>query len=212
MKTISVFILLAVISCNKRMQQPIVDHSKNGKSETRASQEKSVDSVYKNWIAYYVNHDKHFRPDAIKNLGESDFDADREGGTVPVYEADFDKIYTPFLIYNPSRTRYLDFENWVLDDDGNAGFDVDQELNLVDLKTKKVKKIAFYGSYYWVEDAYWKNDDVFVTLENNYDHVLNKSEYNLKTHKMTNYQFVDTLNFVSEYTQERLKRHGIKTE
>lgn len=212
MKPITIIVLLSVVSCSKKMPQPIADNTKKKSQQAAIFKDNSVDSVYKNWLTYYVNHDKHFRPDAIKKFGESGFDADREGSIVAVYDHDFDKIYTPFLVYNPSKTKYLDFENWVLADDGTPGFDVDQELNLVDLKAKKVRKIAFYGSNSWVEDAYWKNDSVFVTLGNSYDKVLSKIEYNLNTHKKVGYQFVDTLNFVSEYTKERLKSRGIKTE
>ena len=126
----------------------------------------------------------------------------------------FNEIYKPFLVFNQSKTQYLDFDsyNWFVDAHGNASFDADQQVVVVDLKNNTAKQIAFLGPSFWIEEAYWKGDSVAVLLGNSYDKVPFINVYNFKKNRMKYYEYPDTLRFKTTYSTIRLRNRGIKAE
>ncbi|MBW8361493.1 MAG: hypothetical protein K0M56_04825 [Kaistella sp.] len=214
-KLIIFFVFAFVFSCSdkKEKENSAVTVSEKEKV-TATAKPAAVPAIPSDWLQFYTERDAEFKPDGFRFLDERNFDLKMEGHVPGKFNQDFNPIYAPFLVFNPSKTLYLDFDSyqWSLAPDGNAGFEADQELNLVDLKNKSVSRIAFYGPSFWIEDAYWKNDSVFVTLENSYDKVLFMNEYDLKTMKKKSYQYPDTLKFSSDYAKLRLRKNGIKVE
>ncbi len=136
------------------------------------------------------------------------------GGSVSgTFDKEFDSVYLPFLIYNPSKTMYVDLDsyNWVLDKNGNAMFEADQEVNLVNLKDETVKRVGFYGPSHWVEDAFWINDSVFVLLENDDQNQTGFQLINLQENSISSYINTKSLKIREEfYNDMRLKSKGIQ--
>ncbi|TXF79184.1 hypothetical protein [Chryseobacterium sp.] len=216
MKRQIIFLIFALIfSCSEKKEHK--DSSVIASEKEMVTAIKNPEAAQKipaDWLQYYTKHAAAFSPDRFILLNETKFDLNFKGHVHAIFDQNFDPVYAPFLVFNPSKTLYLDFDSyqWILDADGNASFEADQELNLVDLKNKKVSRVAFYGPSFWIEDAYWKNDSVFVTLENSYERVLFMNEYDLKTLTKKSYQYPDTLNFSSDYAKLRLRKNGIKVE
>ncbi len=61
---------------------------------------------------------------------------------------------------------YVDINSYgmALDENNNAIFDVDQAINIVDVKNKTSTSIGFFGSVGRVEDAFWKDNSTIVLL------------------------------------------------
>lgn len=214
-KQILFFVFTLMLSCSDKKENKDSAVIVSEKEKVAATEKPAaVPEIPTDWLQYYTERDSEFTPDRFRFLEERPFDLSLEGHVPGKYEEDFNPIYKPFLVFNPSKTLYLDFDSyhWSLAPDGNAGFEADQELNLIDLNNKSVSRVAFYGPSFWIEDAYWKNDSVFVTLENSYDRVLFMNEYDLKTMKKKSYQYPDTLKFSSDFAKLRLKKNGIKVE
>ncbi len=131
------------------------------------------------------------------------------------FESEFNKAYEPFLIYNPSKSFYLDIDsyNWDLDKDSVAQFEADQEVNLVNLKDKTVSRVAFFGPSHWVDDAFWVSDSIFILLQNGDENRPEISTYNLKDHSVFLFQHdKPILSAEKNYTQSRLEKKGVKTK
>src|SRR5690606_11292146 len=114
---------------------------------------------------------------------------------------------------NPSKTFYLDIDsyNWTKDKEGNALFEADQEINLVNLKEKTVNRVAFFGPSYWVDDAFWVSDSIFILLQNNDENIPEITTYNLKDNSVFLYRNDEPIQKTdSSYTQSRLEQKGVK--
>lgn len=184
-------------------------------AEEEASQFAGFESneTLKNWLEFYKNAQTPI------NLSNFTLKPNRklelkEGHIKANYEPGFDSTYEPFLIYNPSKTMYLDIDsyNWFLDKEGVAQFDADSEINLVNLNDKTVSRIAFYGPSSWVDDAFWMSDSVFVLLENNYENLPSLQVYNLKKKMISTYNYSDSARnrIPTKYLKKRLADKGIK--
>ncbi len=103
----------------------------------------------------------------------------------------------------------MDSYNWFVDDNNIAGFEIDQEINWVNIEEKKIYRIVFRGSSEWVEDVFWKNDSVVFLLENNYYKCPKITSINLSSGEGQQFVYNDTLAFTSTYTKERLAKKGI---
>src|SRR5690606_14108429 len=146
-------------------------------------------TTFQNWLKYYQSADKSFSMGNF-NLEESKKLEMQPGNVAGIFDSAFDKTYEPFLIYNPSKTFYLDIDsyNWTKDKEGDALFEADQEINLVNLKEKTVNRVAFFGPSYWVDDAFWVSDSIFILLQNNDENIPEITTYNLKDNSVFLYR------------------------
>ena len=169
------------------------------------------DSILSKWFKYYRKNEPNF---SIANFNIAKTDSLRmiNGNIFGIFDKEFDKVYTRYLIYNSDKNQYLDFDSysWTIDENGEPSFSPDQEINLIDIKNKTINRIGFRGPSQWVEDAFWKNDSTIVLLENNYEKQPFITEMDLKNGIVRNFKYKDTLDFETQYTKERFKQKGIK--
>lgn len=181
-------------------------------AETSTISDLESNSTFQNWLKFYQSSDSGISMSNF-NLTETQKLEVQPGNVIGNFEADFDETYEPFLIYNPSKTMYLDIDsyNWELDKEGVAQFEADQEVNLVSLKDKTVNRVAFLGPSYWVDDAFWVSDSIFVLLQNSDENQPEIMTYNLKNNSI--YMFLHNEEIKSGkkgYTQSRLEKKGVK--
>lgn len=218
-RKISILVLFGflIISCSDKNEQPVSDESLT-KIDSADLEEDSepmsfeANPTMKGWLDFY----KKENPE----MGLGNFELEKttkldmmEGSVSGIFDPEFDSVYTPFLVFNPSRTMYIDLDsyNWVLDKDGNAMFEPDQEVNLVNLNDKTIKRIGFYGPSHWAEDAFWMNDSVFVLLENSDQNETSFQLINLQENSISSYINKKPLKIREEfYNDQRLNRKGVK--
>lgn len=205
-----------VISCDDKKDESVENEPLSEVDSTDVEDSESMsfeaNPTMKGWLDFY----KKENPE----MGLANFELQKtakldmmDGSVSGTFDPEFDSVYMPFLVFNPSKTMYIDLDsyNWVLDKDGNAMFEADQEVNLVNLKDKSVKRIVFYGPSYWAEDAFWMNDSVFVLLENSDQNETSFQLINLKENTISNYINTKPLNIREEfYNDLRLNRKGVK--
>ncbi|MCD9855911.1 hypothetical protein LUD75_14390 [Epilithonimonas sp. JDS] len=206
-KTIFLLTLFSfLISCTDHKKTVLQNQSGKRKDSVRVQKFHSDNNeTLNNWVDYYKKIDPDFNLDNFEFESENSFDK-IAGNIYGIYDKEFDKLYSDFLIYSPNRQKYIDIDSyhWSLDDEGKPGFEVDQEINLVDISNKKIEKIAFYGSSNWVEDAYWKDDQTIVLLENSYEQRPAIREMNFNSMKSRTFKYQDSLKTISEYSKERI--------
>jgi len=208
-------------SCSDKKDESVADETIGNSDSIRYAEpetEKSAlanlnsNTTFQNWLKYYQSADKSFSMGNF-NLEESKKLEMQPGNVAGIFDSTFDKTYEPFLIYNPSKTFYLDIDsyNWTKDKEGNALFEADQEINLVNLKEKTVNRVAFFGPSYWVDDAFWVSDSIFILLQNNDENIPEITTYNLKDNSVFLYRNDEPIQKTdSSYTQSRLEKKGVK--
>ncbi len=223
-----VVLLLSVcffISCNeKKKQEEVKTEIKTDTVSAQNIDKKSIvdflisnksnsNPVLLGWVKYYKEFlSKNF---AIKNfIFDEEFKINRQKGNVYAnFQKEFDKIYKPFLIYSPQKTQYIDIDSysWQLDDleMKNVSFNPDQEVNLVDLKAKKIERIMFFGPSQWMEDAFWIDENSLILLGNDTDFNPKIMIANFVTNIIQVYKYRINLKESSEYSDERLRLKGL---
>lgn len=138
---------------------------------------------------------------------ESTTNLNLESGNIfGTFDKEFNSIYAPFLVYSPNKEQYVDFDSYHWSLEGKTPqFEIDQEINLVNVKNKTIKRIGFRGSNELVEDAYWKNDSTVVLLENMNSTTPRISLINLTAQTSFIYTSSCTLNPKSEYSSIRIQ-------
>jgi hypothetical protein len=169
-------------------------------------------STLNRWLKFYQkqNPDLNLNEFEIQNTEKLET---MKGNVLGSFDPGFDSAYLPFLVYNPSKTMYLDLDsyNWILDENGIAMFEADQEVNLVNLKDKTVKRVAFFGPSNWVEDAFWVSDSKFVLLENTDENQTGFQIVDLESDSVQTYFYSKPLKINDEfYNDLRLKKNGIR--
>jgi hypothetical protein len=201
MKTFLIFITFMLLGCSKVEIKTV--NLKEIKNE-RLIFLNDKNPTLKNWLGYYKDLDSTFSEDKFYFESENVINI-FEGHIYGLYDKNFDKIYANFLVYDEKGNKYLDFDSYQWNvEDGKIHFEVDQEINLVNIPEKTVKRIGFFGSSSWVEDAYWKNDNICVLLENSQDRKPIISELNLKTNKIKIFKYDVNLKFDSHYSEVRI--------
>ena len=206
--------LLLLVSCNGSQNKKTWNNTESTSAEPNNNKQALDISnpVFSNWINYYKANEPGFsiskftfeRTDQLEFIN---------GSIYGIYDKEFDSIYASFLIHSPDKKHYLDMDSyqWVLDDKKKAAFEVDQEINLVDLEKREIKRIAFYGSSAWVEDAFWQNDSMIYLLGNSYNASPFIRIININSKISENYSYADSLSFSTAYAKLRLKNKGIQT-
>ncbi|MBF03706.1 MAG: hypothetical protein CMP76_10455 [Flavobacterium sp.] len=200
-----VVFLLLLISChNHERKHTVSTRGKKLFSDSIANENEFV----ADWLSYYKALDTSFSFTKFK-LIKKDTLHKIKGTILGSFDPKFDTIYTPFLRYDKSRTKYIDFDsyNWTLDEN-NIITEIDQEIDLVNLEDKSVQRIAFRGALQWVEEAYWKNNSTVVLLENTIENKPVITEIDLVMNQVYVYEYHSSLQFKSEYFKNRLTKVG----
>jgi hypothetical protein len=165
------------------------------------------------WSNYHKSLDASFSLDDFF-LERSDTLNFIQGNVFGVFDKEFDKIYNDFIVYSPDKKRYIDFDSyqWTLDEDNKVMFSADQEINLIDVNKKSVKRIGFNGPLQWVDNVFWENDTTVVLLENSSEKELRISKIDIVNKYQKTYKYRGTLNVNSKYSELRLSNKGLKTE
>lgn len=170
-------------------------------------------TVLLGWINYYKEFsNKDF---ALKNfIYDAEIEIDRQKSSIYAkFDKEFNEIYEPFLIYSPQKTKYIDFDSysWSLEDSEmkNVIFEADQEVSLVDMKTKKNERIMFYGPSEWIEDAFWIDENSVMLLGNNSDLKPKIMIVDLISNKSKVYKYNTNLKVSAGYSDERLRLKGL---
>lgn len=195
-------------SCNKKNEQVSSTAIVPTKTDTLKNTESET---LQRWISFYKTTNPDFSVDKFSLSGTSEI-AFTKGYVPGNFETQFNQIYEPFLVYNESKTQYLDFDSyhWQLDGRGTPIFEADQQVNLVNIPEKKVQQIGFFGPSFRIEEGYWEGDSVAVVLGNTYEKVPFFIKYNLIKNTKENYQYPDTLRFEKSYFYHRLMEKGFR--
>lgn len=202
MKTSAILVIFILFGCSK------VEPNKESLKEIPKKTfffVKDDNLSLNNWVNYYKNLDSTFSLEKFKFTSKGNLNL-KKGSIYGTFDKKFDKIYSNFLVYNNNKNKYLDFDSsqWNIENN-NLNFEIDQEVNLVNIREEKVERIEFFGSSSWVENAYWKNDYIVVLLKNSQNRKPLISEINLKTEEITNFTYQDILKFDSNYSEERIQ-------
>lgn len=223
-KSIILSLLFSVVlfSCSDKKDEAVseenltetdsLDYAEEPETENSALADLQSNATFKNWFTHYQSTDKSLSMGNF-NLEQTQKLEMQPGNVKGNYEPEFDKTYEPFLIYNPSKTFYLDIDsyNWSKDGEGFAQFEADQEVNLVDVKKKTVNRVAFFGPSYWVDDAFWVSDSIFILLQNSDENVPEISTYNLKDNSVFLFRNDAPIQKSdSSYIKMRLAKKGVK--
>lgn len=206
-----------IISCSGKNEKPveneplIEEDSLNFPDNSEALSFESNPTM-KGWLNFYR------KENAEMGMGNFELKDTEKLETMPgsvngSFDPEFDTVYNPFLVYNPSKTMYIDLDSyhWSPDKDGKPMFEADQEVNLVSLNDKTVQRIGFYGPSHRAEDAFWMTDSVFVILENNDENKMGFQLYNLMENTVSIYNSNEPLKTGEEtYFEARLRKKGVE--
>jgi hypothetical protein len=165
------------------------------------------------WFKYYSNKIKNFDLAKFSHIRKWDEKEFIPGNIPGDFDPKFNKNHLQFLINSPDRKRYIDLDYYQRQFEKNKsgnlicnGGEVDQEVNLVDRKAKKVLRIGFYGPDSRIEDGKWfdKNNIVLYGI---YDKHLMLETIDLETKQCIMYLYLEEYKVNSDYTKEvRLKK------
>lgn len=204
------FLLLILFSCEKtadKKNEAVHDQKPAAVEEIPAIIPKK--SAMEQWHQFYKKQDHSFQVEKFAAEPKSTINYQSDESAI-LGERDFNRIYQPFLIFSPDKSQYLDFDSyhWVLID-GNASFEADQKVVVVDMKKKISQQIAFFGPSFRIEEAYWKNNHQAVLFGNTYEKVPFYIEYDFKENTQQFFHYPDTLNTEKVYSDFRLESKGI---
>ena len=203
---------MTFLACTEKKENSVVIRPTVTKV-TAKPVEKLIDSTFQNWLTYYQIGNPDFAKEKF-SLTETSPIIYNPSNVIVMNQKGFNEVYKPFFVFNQSKTAYLDFDSyhWILGKDGSASFEADQEIALVDLKTKTAKQIAFFGPSYRIEEAYWQGDSTAVLLGNTYEKVPFILSFNFVKNTKQHFQYPDTLKFEKPYSEVRLQKFGIRTQ
>lgn len=203
--TLILSFLLLLFGCQSETPQTNTPDKPTMKTPNKAMRFDS--EVFRSWEKYYSQKDKSFSTDAFELIDSSQI-SNEQGNVLPVFDKDFDPVYSGFLVYNSKKDKYIDFDSysWGIDETGEPAFEVDQEVNLVDLKAKSVKRILFYGSTRRVEDAFWVNNEQIVLLESTDDHKPAYSIVDLKNNVVRHFTYTAPFTEETDYFKQRFSK------
>ena len=211
-RVILLSLFMTFLACTEKKDSSVVTKSTAPKSFPKPV-EKPIYSTFQNWLTYYQTENPDFAKEKF-TLNETSPITYNPSNIIVMNQKGFNEVYKPFFVFNQSKTAYLDFDSyhWILGKDGSASFEADQEIALVDLKTKMAKQIAFFGPSYRIEEAYWKGDSTAVLLGNTYEKVPFILSFNFVKNTKQHFQYSDTLKFEKPYSEVRMQKFGISTQ
>ena len=165
------------------------------------------------WINYYKSFDKDFSLDNFIFEREGTIDG-MQGTVCGIFDKCFNQRLVDFLIFSPNKKKYVDLDTYgmSLDEDNEADFEVDQEVNIVDIEKRTITRIFFLGPSGRIEDAFWENNSSIVLLMSYIEYFPIIAIFDLNTKKVEYYEYRSVLDFNSDYYNERLRKKGVIIE
>lgn len=169
----------------------------------------STDSVLNEWKSFYSEIDSSFsfnKFEACNISKRTKFGASEKDSVDPVYES--------FFIYSPDKKQYVDIDSyiWVPDkESGNekqiSGFEIDQEVTLVNMDANTEERLEFFGPSAAAEDVSWLNDSIVVLLMWSND-VPSFLIVDLVTDDEVYFQYTNELHSNKNYLMTRIEKKG----
>lgn len=210
---ILIFLNSSCISKDKKEPNIISERIEISTELEKLNIDSNSNNTLKDWLNYYQKMEPTF------SLEQFDFQFTdtltiTQGNVFGNFDKNFDPIYSDFLVYRTDKKQYVDFDSyqWTLDENKTPLFSPDQEINLIDIENQSVNRIGFRGPFQWVENVFWENDSTIVLLENSGDKQPIITKLNLKSKIIKVFNYKDTLDFDSKYSELRFKEKGIKYE
>jgi hypothetical protein len=214
----SSFAILLFSSCANKKKEDVLFKNDSEKvisiADYLSKENALTNKTLLSWTNYYKEFlDKDFD---VKNfsLDNQTPIAKTKGTIYGTFDKEFDKIYAPFLIYSPNKKQYLDIDSnyWFIDniEMKTVSYEVDQQINLVNIESKEIERIGFRGTTQWVEDAFWINDSTIIFLEDTsseFKPIINLIDLSKNTIKTFIYN--KNLKQTSGYSEERLRMKGL---
>lgn len=166
------------------------------------------DSTLLRWSHFYQTQDSIFELSAF--VPEDSVHVSPMKGTVKaISDPAFHAVYTPFLIFSPDSSRYIDIDSylWTLDAYGDPSFEADQEINLIDMKTDSVTRVGFLGPSLRIEEVIWLDDTNLVLLGNQDGDRPFIQKLNLETFAGRKYLYPRRIHRDGDYIERRIRHH-----
>lgn len=198
------------ISCSEtkgKKEDYVVPNSKQKPISENFTIAPESNDILTDWVNYYISMEPTFSLNHF-NLVNTDTIEFIPGNVFGSFDENFDLVYYDFIVYNSSRTQYIDFDSyqWSLDENKEQSFSPDQEINLINILEGTVTRIGFRGPSNRVENAFWKNDSLIYLLENSYENIPIINEIDLKNRKVRTFRYSNNLKPVSEYSKVRFEK------
>ncbi|WP_196888557.1 hypothetical protein [Aureivirga sp. CE67] len=177
------------------------------------TKETQKDSILNRWFSYYKNLDSTFSFENFELESERKIDT-MPGFAFAIFDKEFEKYHEPFLVFNSSKKKYIDFDSyfWFINSENKINFEIDQEIDLVDIKSKMIYRVAFRGPSQLVEDAFWENDYTVYLLEVLEENTPIISKIDLRYFSRKVYFYNKKLSKKSNYQELRFKEKGYSLE
>ena len=129
MKKVTFILLVLVIlnSCSEKKEKKIKDLNTDNVEFKQWDLNLETNENLKDWFDYYKSVDSTFNLSDFKFM-KTDTLNFIKGNVLGVFDKNFDKIYTDFLVFSENKNKYIDFDSyyWTLDDEKKPLFDIDQ--------------------------------------------------------------------------------------
>jgi len=127
----------------------------------------STQIINSEWYRFYKNQNSKLNAMTFNQFEVKKNFEYIQGNIHADYDPGFSECNKSFIIESPDRNKYIDFLSYstLIDSKDSCkilGFDIDQEVNLVDRVNKTVKRIRFSGSIETIEDAVWINSSKVI--------------------------------------------------
>jgi hypothetical protein len=211
-KIISIlFVLVTLISCSEKKEKKTKDANIENIELKQLHFDLKTNENLKDWFDYYKSEDSTFSLSDFKFERTDTLDFIK-GNVLGLFDRNFDKIYTDFLVFSEDKNKYIDFDSyyWTLDDEKKPLFEIDQEINLVDIRKRTVTRIGLRSSTSWVENAFWENDSTIIFLENNTENCPRITKVGLKNSQSETFKYKDCMSLKPKYKESRLQKKGLK--
>lgn len=168
--------------------------------------EQRDDPVLHKWSQFYQQVDTAFRLAAF--VPDDSVTVSPMKGTIKsVNDPDFDPLYSEFLIYAPDNSRYIDIDSylWRLNASGDLDFEVDQEINLVDVETDSITRVGFLGPSYRIEEVVWLDESHILLLGNQEGNQPYLQQLDLNTFQGRIFRYPTKIHSKKDYYLQRIQ-------
>lgn len=150
---------------NKASTEPTI---KQITSDSAFSTLKRLPESHDEWQKIYTEQDKTFSLDSFNYVSQYSDEFIYSSAKI---NNDFYKKYGSLIVYNKDKTKFIDPFSYYLtitiDQEGHlhrGGTEADQEIAVVDIKTKKRYRIFFCGTPCFVSKVVWVTDDKIALM------------------------------------------------
>lgn len=202
---------LAVLmfACVKEQDENLQNRDNEVSADRKVDFKEMENDRLKEWTDYYQTLDASFDLAKFQFSGQDTIHY-MDGWIDAIYDSNFDSVYLDYLIFSPNQKKYIDIDSYFWQvEDGRAYFSPDQEIDLVDIEEKTIKRVAFRGPSQIIESAFWINNKIFFLLENSEEFGPSITEFNLDNNLKKYYQYKDSVHIESQFTENKLKKKGI---